>query len=218
MVDTTPEGSPRLSSPPHSEHSPDGIISDSYFGGNQLEYYEKYGYPPGYEWMQQSPKEDVFRSEGPSTVSLSPHSPITLCDSNLKANHQNIRSDIIPDHSPTLSCSQQPIRSPPTLFSTLGHFKVVPSLPRQHLPSPDQSVRNSIRSIHRHAKSMRCGRFKNSTADEGDETRGDEVQARIFRCQRDKRIEHQLDLVRSALKDIKKELQSLRESLVHDQL
>lgn len=53
---------------------------------------------------------------------------------------------------------------------------------------------------------------------EGGEAYRDEVLARIFRYQRDKRIERQIALIQSALKDIRKDMQSLRESIAHGHL
>lgn len=58
---------------------------------------------------------------------------------------------------------------------------------------------------------MRRVRLKQSLGD--GEAYGDEVLARIFRYQRDKRIERQFALVESALNNIQKDLQSLREAL-----
>lgn len=71
-LNTTPEDSSGLHSP-LSEHGTDDTVS-SYVCDNQLEEYEKNGYPPGYEWMKQSPTEYVFRNENQSTVSLNYHS------------------------------------------------------------------------------------------------------------------------------------------------
>lgn len=42
----------------------------------------------------------------------------------------------------------------------------------------------------------------------------DEVVARIFRSQRDKRVEHQIGLVQLALADIRRDILNLREVIV----
>lgn len=153
--------------------------------------------------MKQSLREDNVGDKDESTVS--PSSYLLIMPSNFQSHHQTDEKSSGHDDIRRLSSSSQSVQ----------HFGLASSRQRQRPRLSVRSVHNSIRSVHRHAKLIRRG---SSMKSEGGEAYRDEVLARIFRYQRDKRIERQIALIQSALKDIRKDMQSLRESIAHGHL
>lgn len=122
--------------------------------------------------------------------------------------------DSTPGDSSTLTSTRQSVQHSPIASRHQGELKAVPLRQHQRHRISVRSVQNSIRSDHRRAKHARLRRLLES--DEG-EVYGDEVLARIFRCQRDKRIKRKIDLVELRLRNIQRDIQILRETLTHAQ-
>ena len=188
-------------------------LSD-FFIGNQLEYFDKHGYPPGFSHYNLSSKTDTDGYEHQSKVSLTPYDwqwkEILICTSL----YQSIEVYATPSQSSKLPIMLQSTRHSHNTQHSPGDKKSYSCQSWLHLwCSSTQPIHMSNSSSHRktkHAGRKTCRRTMDS---EDREAAIDEVVACVFCSQRDERVEHQISLMQSTLADIWQDIQNLREDI-----
>ena len=204
MSDTDMEGST------DSLNHPIYNTLSNFFIGNQLEYFDKHGYPPRFSHYNLSSKTDTNGYEHQSKVSLTPYNwqwnEILICTSL----YQSIEVYATPSQSSKLPIMLQSTRHSHNAQRSSGDKKSYSRWSQLHLRhSSTQPIHMSNSSSRRKTKHAGCKTCRRTMDSEDREAAIDEVVACMFCSQRDEHVEHQISLVQSTLADIRQDIQNL---------